>query len=81
VGAGAVGWLDRHDKDARAHAGRLTLYVQHARAAIRETNICVPAIEKERPIAGGHAAIRVTRGVADAIGLDLDNAASRHAFD
>src|SRR5208282_2879844 len=73
-------WLDRPDQDARAHARRLARDVQHERAAVGEIDICVPALEEKRPIARGHAAIGVTRGVADAIRLGLDNAAARYAF-
>ena len=75
-----IGWLDRPDQDARAHAGRLARDVQHERDAIGEIDIGVPALEEKRPIARGDAAIGVTRGVADAIGLGLDDAAARHAF-
>ncbi len=48
--------------------------------AMGEIYICVPALEEKSPIARGNAAIGVTRGVADAVCLGLDDAAARHAF-
>src|SRR5277367_955560 len=76
----AIGWLDSPDQDPRAHAGRLAGHVQHERSAVGQIDIRVSALEEERPIARGYAAIGVTRGIADAICLGLNDAAGRHAF-
>src|SRR6185437_16824646 len=73
-------WLDRPDQDARSHPRPLARDIEHERDAIGEIDISVSALEEKRAIARGHAAIGVTRGVADDIGLGLHDAAARRAF-
>ena len=48
---------------------RLARDVEHERDAIGEIDIGVPALEEKRAVARGDAAIGVTRGIADPVGL------------
>ena len=66
--------LQRPDQDTGSHAHGLAGNVQHVRCAIGEIDIGVAAREKERVGPGRLAAIGVTGGIADRIGLGLDDA-------
>jgi hypothetical protein len=76
----AIDGLDGPDQHTRSDAGRFARHVQHERDAVGEINISVPVREEKCPVARGHAAIGVTGGVADRIGLGLDDAAMHDAF-
>jgi hypothetical protein len=54
--------------------------VEHERGAIGEGDICVPALEIKCPTVRGHAAVGVTRGIANDICFGLDDAAAGSAF-
>ena len=63
-------------QDAGADAGKFARHVEAEPAAIDEIDIGMAAVEKQRAVAAGLAAIGVAAGVAHDIGLGLDNAAT-----
>ena len=72
--------LQRPNEHAGAGSGRLARHIEHEREAVSEINIRMSALEEQRAIARRHAPIGVPGGVADDIGLRLDNAAACRAF-
>ena len=72
--------FERPNQDAGADSGRLARHIQHEGDAVGEVNVGMSALEKQRAIARRHAPVGVPGGVADTIGLGLDDAAARRAF-
>src|SRR5262245_11663334 len=68
--------LDGAQQDAGADAGMFARHVEAEPAAIDEIDIGVAAVEKERTVAAGLAAEGMAAGIADDIGLGLDDAAT-----
>src|SRR5207248_9399285 len=65
---------------AGASASRFAADIESVPAAVDEIDVGVAPVEKERPVARRDAAKGMAGGIADHIGLGLDDTTARRSF-